>query len=354
MSMQPKVHDVTVRLPVTFNYSKPSKNTTFATVVSTLVCVLLTVLISVLIFKSKKVLLLKIILEIIVLVAMTFILRFFIWKENLYKDAFENLEECNFCPSVNSFWNIYDVEREYPYIAHFKGGNGEKGIFVRFEKGIISGLTDELIYNHYDAISEAYNLVGKSNINMTHIDYMDNLGNDDRLATLNGQLQNCPYEELRDVVSCIYGNLQQKMILEYTSYDVYCFRSNLKNDVFWFNVLDIIEQMTSSGKSNFVAYTVLDLDGIRKIAPALLNLEEFSAIEACNSTYNSVGVSKIKPIELVKASGEVEKLGDTDEEIREKQENKKVVVDTSKKDISIVNNSAQSSNGQLEDFDDLF
>ena len=354
MSMQPKVNDVTVRLPVTFNYSKPNKNSTFTTVISSLACLLVTILFSVVIFRSRNNIVLKLLLFVGLLFAVIFILRFFIWKENLYKDAYEELQESRFCPPINSFWNIYDIERKYPYISHFKGGNGTKGIFVRFERGIISGMTDQVVFDHYDAISEAYNLVGKSNINMTHIDYMDNLGNDDRLSVLNGQLQKCPYEDLRSVVSSIYGNLQQKMVLEYTSYDVYCFRSNLKDDVFWFNVLDVVEQMTESGKSNFVAYTVLDIDGIRKIAPALLNLNEFSAIEACNSTFNSIGVSKIKPIELVRADGTVEKLGDTDEELKEKEEDMTIKQNAEVSKKVKVDISGNENDSQLGNFEDIF
>lgn len=321
--MQPQPDDTTISLPITFDYSGGRADNARHKWFQVALVVVLAIFISVMVFMADVEFWKRFLVFAGIVFIAQFLIRFGIMKETLYSDSYERLKEVDFIPSTNNFWKIYEVDDQYPYIAHFK--NGIKGVFVRLEKDVVVGKPDTVMYDHYEAISNAYNIAGSNNISMMQLDYMDNVGNDPRLREMYAELNQCRNEEMRDIMLNLYAHLQEEMSLNFACYDVYLFYTKGKESQLWYITQLILSEMLSG---NYLAYKVMDLEGIRQACMATFNLEEFSAVEACDAAFDDLIFNGIIPISLQSANGEYTKLGKTQAEIRqeilERQERERI------------------------------
>lgn len=312
--MRPEPDDTTIRLPVTFDYHGGRADNRKSSIIVGIVLFLVAIVLTVLFIRNSQAgIVLKIIEIAVTWVALSFFVRFKLLKESTFSDAYETLKEVDNIPDTDSFWNIYEIDDEYPYVCHFK--NGVAGVFVRLEKDVVVGKPADLSYLHYEAISDAYNVAGSLNINMVHIDYMDNVGNDARLRSLYDSLDNCDNPDMKEAMLSIYANLQDDMSQYYASYDVYLFTTKLKQDQLWYNVKSVIDTLLGG---NYLSYSALDIDGVRTTCIALFNLTEFSAKEACENIFKGDKFRGIVPIRLENLDG-VKELGKTQEQIRQER-----------------------------------
>ena len=315
MDMKPQPEDTTIKLPMTFDYNGGRADNTIARVLATIFLVGGAILFCILmIFRSNMSFIAKLSYDIGCIVIVSLILRFIVFRETMYSNAYETLKEYNFALPVSTIWGIYEIDDVYPYIVRFN--NGTKGIYVLFEKDVIVGKADTIMYDHYEAISEAYKLAGGMNMNIAYIDYMDNVGNDKRLAKLFGSLTDCENEDMKTLLFSIYSNLQREMSLSYACYDVYLFSARCKDDTLVYNVNQIIDKMK---KGNYITHRILPSSSIRELVKSTLNLEEFSIIDACNSAFTGSVYRGIKPISLTKRDGTVSKLAKTQAEERQER-----------------------------------
>lgn len=318
LSMKPEPDDSTINIPITFDYkggrNENKRNTILTTVVLSVITIILCVGIG---LNESTEFMKKCILIFAILFVVTTFLRFFIFKESVYSDIFESLKEVDFVPDSSCFWQIYDIDYEYPYICHYT--NGLKGIFVRMEKDVIVGKSDTVMYDHFEGISEAYNIASSMNINMYHIDYMDNVGNDPRLKQLYDDLKDVYNPDMQDILLDIYQNLQDEMSRDYSSFDIYVFFTKDKLENFVYNVQAICTEMLGS---NFLSYTMLDVNGIRRFCMAVLNLHEFSVVDASENLLKHSSHAGIVPICVEHGDGTVEKINKTVEEKRIEAEEK--------------------------------
>lgn len=310
--MQPSKDDSTILLPVTFDYNGGHKESTISKVIATFAVLFIDVILTIAFLRANASWTRRLIFAVLTNVGLLYLLRFGVYKEAKYSEAYEALKETDFMPPVTTFWGIYDIDSLYPYIVRFR--NQAKGIYVLFEKSVIVGKTNDIMFQHYEAISDAYNVAAISDVNIAHLDYMDNVGNDSRMDGLYGSLMKCENEDLKNLMWQIYGNLQFEMSQDYASYDVYRFTSFSNDQRFWYNVREILSKFD---KGNYLSYKVLDMDGIRKICMATFNLKEFSAIDACNKTFAIGDYKGVTPITLYSGDEEV-KINDTVAEKKEK------------------------------------
>lgn len=310
--MQPSKDDSTILLPVTFDYNGGHKESTISKVIATFAVLFIDVILTIAFLRANASWTRRLIFAVLTNVGLLYLLRFGVYKEAKYSEAYEALKEADFMPPVTTFWGIYDIDSLYPYMVRFR--NQAKGIYVLFEKSVIVGKTNDVMFQHYEAISDAYNVAAISDVNIAHLDYMDNVGNDSRMDGLYGSLMKCENEDLKNLMWQIYGNLQFEMSQDYASYDVYRFTSFSNDQRFWYNVREILSKFD---KGNYLSYKVLDMDGIRKICMATFNLKEFSAIDACNKTFAIGDYKGVTPITLYSGDEEV-KINDTVAEKKEK------------------------------------
>lgn len=311
-SMRPEPDDFSIRIPITFDYKGGRNENKRNKILLTIIVVLLSIIIIVGIATNKDASIYRklLLIGIILLVSSTF-LRFFVFKEIIYSDIFESLKEVDFMPDTSCFWNIYDIDYTYPYICHYT--NGLKGIFVRMEKDVVVGKSDTVMYDHFEGISEAYNRASSMNINMYHIDYMDNVGNDPRLKQLYDDLKDVDNPDMQDIMLDIYQNLEYEMSRDYSSFDTYVFFTRDKLENFIYNVQAICGEMLGG---NFLSYKVLDVNGIRQSCMALFNLHEFSVINASEALLKNSSHAGIVPISVEHGDGTFEKINKTVEEKR--------------------------------------
>lgn len=312
IDMKPELGDTTVSLPVTFDYHGGRVAERKHIWLQAIVTVVLVLFLCILVFQASKPLYLRLIIVGVIIFATQWFLRFVTFKEAIYSNAYERLKEDDFTPSTSTFWGIFDIDNEYPYIAHFK--SGISGVFVMLEKDVIVGKPETIMYDHYEAISQAYNTAAHNNIGMVQIDYMENVGNDPRLRQMFAELNNCNNQEMRDMMLSLYSHLQEEMSLNYASYDVYLFYCRGKTDNLWYNSTLVLNDLLNG---NYLSYKALDIEGVRKSCMGLFNLEDFSAVDACNKAFDNSNYRGIVPIELMRVDGESVKLNKT---VAEKQE----------------------------------
>ena len=305
--IRPKENDTSIGIPVTFNYSSGRREGDRSKRwVALIVAVIGVFVIFALYFNTEvEPAGINILYGSIALILVSVIVRIILLKENKYRKEYTELLDNDYEGNSNLFWGIFDIGEEYPYICHF--ANGRVGIFVRLEKDVIIGKESNEEYKHYEAISDAYNLVGNSAVDMVHIDYMDNVGRDERMGLAFTELDKCENPDIKDVMRDLYNHLQMQMDEMVSTYDIYLFLMRGSNiSSFEYNVRSILQRFLDA---NYNSYTILSSEGIIEVCKSLYNLYDFSAMSASRAVFGG-GVRGVRPIRVYRGSGAVDEIGE--------------------------------------------
>ena len=314
VDMTPQPGDTSINLPITFDYKGGRGENKKGKIILSIADVLLTVIFTVGCASNDNLeIWMRFLLPCVVLYIGLFILRFFVFRELWFSDVYETLKATDYDLKLDQIWQIFDIDFEYPYICYFK--NGYKGIFVRMEKDAITGKVDDAQFDHYSAIGDAYNVAHSLNMNIVHIDYMDNVGNDIRMQKLYDDLVFVENPDMQEMLIDIYSNLQDEMSQNYASFDIYLFLTRDKLNNFVYNMQTVCNYMLGG---NFITYKVLDRFEISRVCVALFNLHDFSIVEACENVLSGVEHHGVIPIKV--------KHGDGTEEIFNKTTAEKKVI----------------------------
>lgn len=214
-------------------------------------------------------------LPIIVGVGVFLFVRFFFLKERYYMIKRDVLVQNDYKFNTNLFWGIYAINNYFPYIC--KLANGFSCIFVAFDKDIIVGRDIDDDYYHFEAVSDAYDLMFKKGIYCMHIDYADTVGKDDRMDSLFDNLNSTSNSEVRAEVSHIYDHVLTYMMRVYASYDVYAFYYKGSDQNFWDDLQPVLNAFC---RANYVRDRILTREEIGELCKTLLNLNDFSVTRA--------------------------------------------------------------------------
>lgn len=314
VDMTPQPGDTSINLPITFDYKGGRGENKKGKIILSIADVLLTVIFTVGCASNDNLeIWMRFLLPCVVLYIGLFILRFFVFRELWFSDVYETLKATDYDLKLDQIWQIFDIDFEYPYICYFK--NGYKGIFVRMEKDVITGKVGDAQFDHYSAIGDAYNVAHSLNMNIVHIDYMDNVGNDTRMQKLYDDLVFVENPDMQEMLIDIYSNLQDEMSQNYASFDIYLFLTRDKLNNFVYNMQTVCNYMLGG---NFITYKVLDRFEISRVCVALFNLHDFSIVEACENVLSGVEHHGVIPIKV--------KHGDGTEEIFNKTTAEKKVI----------------------------
>lgn len=312
VDMQPNPDSYSINLPITFDYKGGRGQNKKGNVVITLLILGFTGVVTAGICTNDNFILWqKCLYGFIALYIGLFLLRFLVFKEQHFSDMFETMKATDYLLGTEFIWNIFDIDFEYPYICYFK--NGKKGIFVRMEKDTITGKPKSAMYDHYEAIGDAYNLDHSLNMDMVHIDYMDNVGNDSRMQKLYDDLNYVENQDMHEMLIDIYSNLQEEMSENYASFDIYLFLTRDKSSNFLYNVQSVCSAMLGG---NFITYKILDMYEVSGVCTAVFNLHDFSIVDACNHVLEKNMHHGVIPISVTKADGTVIQINKTKEEQR--------------------------------------
>lgn len=310
--MQPQPQDTSISIPITFDYKGGRNENKKNKIILSIILIVIDIIgIVGTIVNNNLEVYKKIVIVAGIFYVVLLLLRYFVFHERYYSDVYETLKEMDFTPNVTTIWKIFDIDYTYPYIAYFK--NGSKGIFVKMEKDAVTGKGETARFDHYEAISEAYNKAHALNMDIRHIDYMDNVGNDSRLQELYDNLKEVRNPDMEDMLIDIYQNLQNEMSLNYASFDIYLFISRDKIDNFVYNMQTVCNTMIGG---NFITYRALNRSDIRAVCMALFNLHDFSVTDSCEEVLHGDQHRGIVPIALIHSDGTIDKLNETQEERR--------------------------------------
>ena len=162
--MKPGINDRVVKLPITFNYKGGRGANMKFKVIFSLILICVMILGIIVLSFSELLLVFKVGIILLVMYVTLFVLRMFVFNEMHFSDMYEELLEKDFQVGISTVWQIFEISPSYPYICYYK--NGYKGLFVRMEMGTVTGKSDTVMYDHYEAISDAYNMAHSLNMNM--------------------------------------------------------------------------------------------------------------------------------------------------------------------------------------------
>lgn len=281
----PDVGDRTVTIPLTFDARYRSKALTKGRLVSVVIIFLIWIILaitSIFVFEFPN----KIRVPIFLFIALFYISRKLVIRENYYRKKREELLDNNYQYEYALFWQIYSIRKTYPYICYYT--NGLKAVFVRFEKDIIVGKDKKDEYNHFESISEAYNLMQKKGVNAIHIDYMDMVGKDTRMEKLFESATNIENKDIQNIITRMYTNIETDMKNAFASYDVYVFLYKGRDEAF----LDALEEIIPAfNRANFIRYKILNNLEMADLARTLMNIDTFSVQRASSKLFQGTNES---------------------------------------------------------------
>lgn len=314
VDMTPQPGEYSINLPITFDYKGGRGENKKGKIILSIADVILTLVISIgCASNSNLEIYMRFLVPFGVVYIGLFILRFFVFRELWFSDVYETLKATDYELKLDQIWQIFDIDFTYPYICYFK--NGYKGIFVRMEKDAITGKSGDAAFDHYTAIGDAYNIAHSLNMNIVHIDYMDNVGNDTRMQKLYDDLVFVENPDMQEMLIDIYSHLQDEMSQNFASFDIYLFLTRDKLNNFVYNMQSVCNCMLGG---NFITYKVLDRFEISRVCVALFNLHDFSIVEACENVLQGTEHHGIIPIKV--------KHGDGTEEVFNKTTAEKKVI----------------------------
>lgn len=329
-NMRPQMGSTNMTLPITFDYSGGRRDSSRSKKIWTIVLGIVGLLVGIgIVFNKEGFFLTNLVLGIAETYVVSLVIRFVILKEAKIRRSYIEMIDNDYKYNTNEIWGIYSVEDQYPYYCRFRNGNS--GLFVRLNKDVILGKFSQAQFDHYEAISDALNIAGGSRVRICQIDYMDNVGTDERIEESFIGLSEVHNTDLKDVLTDIFTYQKEQMMERVTTFDVYAFLWT-GSDI---NAWSVIQKVLSCFlEANYRSYHILDSADLRELECVLGNLHDFSVNDAMtmafhtNEEYNGV-----YPIKLIHEDGSEEKLGDTFEEKKEKRRQAELEREAKKEEI---------------------
>lgn len=315
-NMRPQMGATNMTLPITFDYSGGRREHSRSRKIWVVVLIVIGLLAGIgTLFNKEGFFLTNIVLGFGFMFLISLFIRFVILKEAKVRKEYIEMIDRDYKYPTDEIWGIYAVEDQYPYYCRFRNGNS--GLFVRLNKDVILGKFSQAQFDHYEAISDALNIAGGSKVRICHIDYMDNVGTDERIEESFIGLSEVSNTDLKDVLTDIFTYQKEQMMERVTTFDVYAFLWTGSDIAAWAVIQKVLSCFL---EANYRSYHILDSSDLRELECVLGNLHDFSVNDALTTAFHTNEEYKgVYPIKLIHEDGSEEKLGDTLEEKREKR-----------------------------------
>ena len=352
--MRPKVGQVSMPLPITFDYHGGRRNKDKTAKVWSIILAVFSVICFLgLLFRKGSSIFINILLAVSVTYVIILIIRFILLKEaTLRKEKIKLIDSDNVVPETD-VWGIYDFSEMYPYIARFR--NGKSGLFVLLHKDVILGKYAEAEYEHYEAIGDGYNIDGSSNIQMCYIDYMDLIGSDDRLDESFRSLDRVYNPDMKDLLTDIYTYQQEVMSKQVSTFDAYLFLWSGNDDSAWDTIQRILGCFLDG---NYRGYKILNKSDVRELTKVVFNLEDFSVENGMLNAFSVSDDSKcVTPIKIIHEDGSEEVLNKTSSERKQEYLDRQREAQLRKEELKARRNEKRkkpTSKGEEDEEIDLF
>ena len=328
--MRPKLGDTHITLPITFDYSGGRSDRLKSVKLWAIIISIVGVIVAIGMLASDRAFYVKVPIAAVIIYAVIFIIRFPMLRETEKKEEYKSLISSDYVVDYKELWGIYKVEDIHPYICRFR--NGKSGIYIRLNKDIILGKYADAEFNHYEAIADAYNLAGAGKVQMVHIDYMDNVGTDERLEESFISLGDVSNPDLKDLLTDIFSFQQQNILRRVTTFDVYAFIWSGNDTTAWNTINRILNCFLDA---NYRSYQILNEKGIRDLVKTCFNLVDFSVVEASAHAFADDASSiKLVPISLTEPDGTVTVYNKTTEEKIQERKARQAEEEARKREIA--------------------
>lgn len=347
--MRPRLGQTKLVLPVTFDYTGGRKDSQRTAKIWSIILGVVGFIIGLgTMFNKKGFFLTNLLIGVLIWFGVLFIIRFFLMNEGKIRQQQIALIDSDYKRSTQDFWGIYSIEDQYPYYCRFR--NGKSGVFVRLNKDVILGKYSEAEFEHDEAIGDAYNICGSSNVLMYHVDYMDNVGTDERLENSFIKLGTVTNPDVKDILTDIFTYQQEQMLERVTTFDTYLFLWSGSDINAWSTIQRILSCFM---QANYRSYHVLTESDLREFDKVLMNLDDFSIVDAMLNAFSTQVSMGIQPIKVVHGDGSEEIFGKTLEQQRREAELKEKETELKKQEVK--RRKARKNNKNEEDEEiDLF
>lgn len=313
--MKPKMGDSVITLPITFDYSGGRGDKQKSIRIWSIIISIVGVIVAIGVLFGNNEWYIKLPLSVAIFTGVMFLVRYVLFKEGKRKEEYKAMIHNDYEMSYKNIWGIYAIEDYHPYYCRFR--NGKSGVYIRLNKDVILGKYSESEYEHYEAVADAYNLAGAGKVQMVHIDYMDNVGSDERLEESFIAIENVSNPDVKDLLTDIYSYQQSNMQRRVTTFDVYAFIWTGNDITAWNTIVRILNCFLDA---NYRSYQVLNERELRELTKSIYNLNDFSVSDASAYAFDTSDSISIKPISVVNVDGTVEKINKT---VSEKEAEKK-------------------------------
>ena len=316
--MRPTMGDSYITLPITFDYHGGRKDSQKTKKMWAWILGIVGFIVSIGILTNKdSSLFVNIPFSAIFFYVVLLCIRYLLLDEKRVRANYAGMMKNDLQLDNSVIWGIYDVESSYPYICRYR--NGKSGLFIALNKDVILGKYIESEFEHYEAIGDAYNLAGASRVQIIHIDYMDNVGTDERLEESFISLGEVSNPDLKNLLTEVFSYQQEQMMKNVSTFDVYAFLWTGSDNSAWNTIQRILACFLDA---NYRSYHVLNALDLRELTKVVMNLEEFSVVKASSGAFETAVSSSITPILFVGTDGVETKLGKTKEERQEEAKQK--------------------------------
>lgn len=330
-NIRPKQGDRDIKIPVSFDYNGGSDEYNKTKIIWGIVLGVIGIFLAIVIFGSNNgnhflVRLLKFLVAegIIVL-----ILRYAVFGESEIRKQYSELDSTDSEKGFEELWGVYSKDIEYPGFVRFK--NGFSGLFIRLNKDVTTGKGSSAEYKHHEAIGDALNIASRSGFVIYHMDYMDIVGEDNRIQGSFDSLINVSNPDLKLLMNDIFNYQKEIMNNRVTTFDVYMFAFKSNEVIAWEQIQDIIACFLDA---NYSSYRFLDQEEIRDLFKIVYNLHDFSVVETMEDVFGKESID-FQGINLVetKINGKIKRVGKTFAEAKEDLKDKKNKKKKPKKDV---------------------
>lgn len=325
-NITPEVGDKFVNIPITID-SKPGRGGRFrGQMIANGISLVIYLFLMFTTFKNGEITFFTKLLRFLLFTGLfTFTVRFIIMRENKLYKQYKKLEDADYKFSNSNLWGIYGQSEVFPSIFYATGGKLIS--IVKMHKDVTVGKKESDLYDHFEAIADALNYAGKSGLRVMHVDFMDSVGNDDRLDLWYNEVVETKNPDFKEFYSLMYNHLVESVKSHMSFEDVYVLSSQDTESLFAFKVEQFALELKNG---NYTSFKYLSREEVQELVCSVYNIHEFSFMEAAQGVFNREELGNITAIEVVH-NGENIKLGLTREERQAKVREEELAKELAKK-----------------------
>lgn len=224
------------------------------------------------------------------------VIRYIVFEEKYYYKMYKELQS-NEITTPSLFWNIAFI-KDTDEGALLTYTDYKIGAIIKFERGTITGQTEDFKQQHYDAVADFYKELLQRKYKFVQLNIMEQSGNDPRIAELEKLLNKSDNKNIRRLMELEIGYI--KSITTRSLYDSdYLLVYTNDTSKLDYIIGDITECFYRMLNGAFIGFRVLTTKEIVELVKEEYGVKYFNYVDATLDMYKNNGIIREKPFELV-------------------------------------------------------